>query len=94
MSRTKNNATPLAVLIAYQKLIREYHDKYGEIASRIDKDYMYGQVARQFSITSKYAGQLIRKVLKNRKEYEGYEAEAKDVLVFIQKCKTPVNRFV
>ena len=94
MPKMENKTTPLAIFLAYNKLIREYHDKFGEIASHVDKNYMYTQVARQFSITPKYAGQLIRRVLTNRSEFAGYEVEANEYLKFIHGISKPVNKFV
>jgi len=99
--KTENKLKPLAVFRAYQDLIKEYHEKYGDIASRVDKNYMYGQVAKRFLISPKYAGQLIRYVMTHRSEFVSYEVELdalqKDihkVQEFNRECKTPVNKFV
>ena len=96
MSKTENRIKPLAVFRAYQNLIKEYHEKYGEIASRVDKNYLYTQVAKQFFISPKYAGQLVRQVMTHRAEYKSYELEVDDFML-IQKAakeaKTPVNKF-
>ena len=94
MPKLQNKTTPLAIFLAYNKLIREYHDKFGEIASHVDKNYMYTQVAREFSITPKYAGQLIRKVLTHRSEFSGYEVEAREYMEFIHGIRKPVKKFV
>lgn len=94
MAKTENKIKPLAVFLRYQELIKEYHEKYGEIASRVDKNYMYEQVAKQFLISPKYAGQLIRYVMVHRSEFHGYEIEVKDVMEFVRNTKTPMRKFV
>ena len=97
MSKVENKLKQLAVFRAYQELIKEYHEKYGEIASRVDKNYLYAQVAKKFFISSKYAGQLVRYVMTHRSEFKGYELEADDFMMVQQaskEAKTPVNKFV
>lgn len=93
MSKTENKIKPLAVFLCYQELIQEYKEKYGEIASRVDKNYMYEKVSKKFLISAKYAGQLIRYVMTHRSEFHGYEAEVEDVMAFIRKTKTPVKKW-
>lgn len=94
MPKLENKTAPLAIFLAYNKLIKEYHDKFGEIASHVDKGYMYTQVAREFSITPKYAGQLIRRVLAHRGEFSGYEVEAREYMEFIHGIRKSMKKFV
>ena len=90
MSKTENKIKPLVVFKAYEELIKEFHEKHGEIASHVDKNYLYGQVAKRFMISPKYAGQLVRYVMTHREEFIGYEFEVKDIMVamkFSKECK-------
>lgn len=93
MSKTQNKIKPLAVFLRYQELIQEYKEKYGDIANRIDKNYMYEQVSRQFMISSKYTGQLIRYVMTHQKEFEPYREDVKEVMEFLRKTKIPMGKY-
>lgn len=95
MAKTENKLKPLAVFRAYQELIMEYHEKYGEIASRVDKNYLYAQVAKKFFISPKYAGQLVRYVMVNMAEFKGYEIDVDEIMAiqkFSKECKSPMKK--
>lgn len=93
MGKTKNPATAAAVFEEFMRITREYRDKYGEIATRIDRQYMYEQAAKLFNISPKYAGQLIRHVMQNPKVYAGYKQEALELMEFLRNCHTPMDKF-
>jgi hypothetical protein len=93
MSKTQNKLKPLAVFQTYQELIKEYREKHGEIANRVDKNWMYEQVAQRFMISAKYAGQLIRFVMTHQKEFEPYKHDILEVMEALRKVKSPVNKF-
>lgn len=93
MSKTENKIKPAAVFEYFSQIVRDYRDKYGEIASRVDKNYLYEQAAKPFLITPKYAGQLIRKVMKNQREYANLRDEVQEVMDFLRKAKIPTDKF-
>ena len=93
MSKTENKIKPAAVFAEFNRIIKEYREKYGEIATRIDKNYLYEQAARPFMISPKYAGQLIRGVMKNQREYAHLKEDIAEVMEALRKVKIPTNKF-
>lgn len=93
MSKTKNPLKPAAVFREFNRLVKEYREKYGEIATRIDKNYLYEQVAKPFLISPKYAGQLIRHVMKHQSEYSFLKEDIDDVMAAMKKVKTPMDKY-
>lgn len=93
MSKSPNMVKPAAVFQYFTEIVKDYRKKYGEIATRIDKNYLYEQAAKPFMISPKYAGQLIRHVMKHQKEYFGLKEDVQEVMDFLHKVKTPMDKF-
>jgi hypothetical protein len=94
MPKTENKIKPAAVFAEFNRIVQEYREKYGEIATRIDKNYLYEQVAKPFMISPKYAGQLIRHVMKHQREYAYLKEDIAEVMEALAKVKTPTNKFI